>query len=91
MKLGKTKAFKERKRGVLMEDLDGKLDQVLEGYGALDAKIDKHHEEFREFVLETGEKFRFIGESINERFGLVDKKFDIVFAELRELKGQRVA
>ena len=84
----KNKALKERKRGVLMEDLDGKLDQVLEGYEALDAKIDKHHKEFHEFVFDTSEKFRFIGESINERFGLVDKKFDIVFAELRELRGQ---
>lgn len=66
MKLEKDKAFKERKHGVLMEDLDGKLDQVLEGYDALDTKIDRNHEEFREFVSGTSEKFELIFSELRE-------------------------
>ena len=45
-----------------MEDIDSKLDLVLEGHRALDVKIDKNHEEFREFRKEANYKFGVLTE-----------------------------
>ena len=39
----------ERQFGVILEDIDSKLDLVVEGHKALDEKIDKNHGEFQEF------------------------------------------
>ena len=64
-------------RGVLMEDLDAKLDLVLEGYSALDKKIDLHHEEFVGFREET-----------NFKFGIVVEKFTGIENELRGIRDE---
>ena len=47
----------ERHFEVILEDIDSKLDLVIEGHRALDIKIDKNHEEFREFRKEVDYKF----------------------------------
>jgi hypothetical protein len=54
----------KNKKGVVLEDIDSKLDLVLEGYKALDVKIDKNHEEFREFRKEANYKFGILTEMV---------------------------
>jgi hypothetical protein len=65
----------DRGRGVLIEDLDVKLDLVLDGYSALDKKIDYHHEELVGFREET-----------NFKFGIVFEKFGEIHNELQEVR-----
>ena len=67
----------EHCRDVLMEDLDAKLDLVLEGYSALDKKIDLHHEELVGFREET-----------NFKFGIVFEKFRGIENELGEIRDE---
>jgi hypothetical protein len=78
---------KKRHGGVLLEDLDSKLDILVEGQVALDTKIDRHYEEFREFVSDAKFKFGVVFEKFEE----MDDKFEIVFEELHELRKERVA
>ena len=47
-----------------MESLDSKLDLVLEGFHALDTKIDKNHDEFKEFKGEANYKSDLIIENL---------------------------
>lgn len=63
--------------GVILEDIDSKLDLVVEGYQALDKKIDKNHAEFREFKGE-----------VNYKFNVVFGKFDEVTDELRLIRNE---
>ena len=81
----------ERGKGVLMEDLDKKLDQVLEGYNALDAKIDKNHGEFREFVSEVNFKFDIVFKELRGIHGEMNVLQDGMSAlqgEMRVLQGR---
>jgi len=59
--------------GVVLEDIDSKLDLVIEGHRALDIKIDKHHEEFREFRKE-----------VDYKFGIVFDELHLIRNELKE-------
>jgi len=66
----------ERHFEVILEDIDSKLDLVIEGHRALDIKIDKNHEEFREFRKEVDYKFeltfdelRLIRNELKEKVG----------------------
>ncbi len=82
----KLKANAERQTGVLLEDLDSKLDRLVEGQQGLDRKIDKNHEEFREFASEVSFKFdavfdelRIIRNELKEKvsreeFALLEKR-----------------
>ena len=71
----KSKKLKEsRKRGVLNEDLDSKLDLVLEGYVALDKKID--------------DKVDALGAKMEERFDEASVRFDVIFEELHTINGK---
>lgn len=67
----------ERRFGVVLEDIDSKLDLVVEGVGTLDKKTDRHYGEFQEFRKEVG-----------QRFDEVDYKFEIVFGELRLIRNE---
>ena len=85
---------------LIFEDMDSKLDILVEGQMALDAKIDRHYGEFREFASDTKFKFGIVFEKFNEvddkfgvvfeRFKEIDDKFEIVFEELHELRKERV-
>jgi hypothetical protein len=80
-----------RKEGVLNEHLDSKLDLVLEGFSALDKKIDDNHEEFREFASDVKFNFGVVFGNLRElRQFQVDAnlKFDVVFEELHEINGR---
>ena len=67
-----------------MEDIDSKLDLVLEGHKALDVKIDKNHEEFREFRKEVNYKF----EVVFEKFDEIDVQFKNVDAQFGDVKDE---
>jgi len=55
----------EGKLGVVLESIDSKLDLVVEGHEALDRKIDKNHEEFREFRHEVSYKFGVVFDELH--------------------------
>lgn len=60
-KINKKELFvSERHFGVVLEDIDSKLDLVVEGVETLDKKTDKHHEEFQEFRKEVDYKFEIV-------------------------------
>lgn len=68
---------KERQKGVILEDIDSKLDLVIEGHHSLDKKIDKNHQELQEFRNE-----------VNYKFDVVFEKFDEVNDELRLIRNE---
>lgn len=67
----------KNKKGVILEDIDSKLDLVLEGHRALDIKIDKNHEEFREFR-----------KAVDYKFEVVFDELHIIRNELKEKVGR---
>ena len=90
MKLKKERKDRNGGHGVLMEDLDAKLDLVLEGHSALDKKIDQHHEEFVEFREETNFKFGIVFEKFREvdgRLGEIDGRFDKIDGRISGVDG----
>lgn len=50
----------ERHFGVILENIDSKIDIVVEGQQALDKKIDKNHQEFQEFRKKVDYKFEVV-------------------------------
>ncbi|PIU99279.1 hypothetical protein COS59_00545 [Candidatus Wolfebacteria bacterium CG03_land_8_20_14_0_80_36_15] len=67
----------ERHFGVVLENIDSKLDLVVEGHQALDKKIDTNHQEFKEF---RGE--------VNYKFGVVLDELRLIRNELKEKVGR---
>ncbi len=49
-----------RRFGVVLENIDSKLDLVVEGQEALSEKMDKNHQEFKEFRDEVNYKFEVV-------------------------------
>jgi hypothetical protein len=74
--------------GVLIENVDSKLDLVLEGQEGLQRQIDINHEEFKEFRAETNDKFEVITEALNEFKEEVGAKFEVTFEELNFMRSQ---
>ena len=71
----------ERHFGVILEDIDSKLNLVVEGQGALDVKIDKVDEKLEDFKKEVNYKFDIVFEKFDEvdqKFDKVDQRFDEV-------------
>ena len=58
-----------RKMGVIMEDMNSKIDLLVEGYSSLDKKIDRVHAELKEdlndFKVETRGNFKIVFEQIS--------------------------
>lgn len=71
----KQKINSGRRQGVLLEDIDSKLDLVVEGHGMLDKKIDR-----------LDKKVDELDEKVHKRFDEVDYKFGVVFDELRLIR-----
>ncbi len=70
------KNSEQNKTGVLLEDLDSKLDTVLDGLRGVDKRIEKNHEEFGAFEKEVDYKFeavldelRVIRNELKEKIG----------------------
>ena len=67
----------ERHFGVVLENIDSKLDLVVEGHQVLGKKIDTNHQEFKEF---RGE--------VNYKFGVVFDELRLIRNELKEKVGR---
>ena len=68
---------KKEGRGVILENIDSKLDLVVEGQQALDHKIDTNHGEFRDFRKE-----------VDFKFGVVFDELRLVRNDLKEKVGR---
>ena len=55
---------------MILEDINGKFDLILEGYDSLDKKIDKNHQESNEKHAHTA----FMLETLNQKIDGVDDK-----------------
>jgi hypothetical protein len=55
---------------MILEDINGKFDLILEGYDSLDKKIDKNHQESNEKHAHTA----FMLETLNQKIDGVDAK-----------------
>ena len=78
----------ERHFGVILEDIDSKLNLVVEGQGALDVKIDKVDEKLEDFKKEVNYKFDIVFEKFDEvdqKFDEVDQRFDEVDQRFNEV------
>ena len=87
----KQSSVPERQFGVILENMDSKIDLVLEGHKALDVKIDKNHEEFREFRKEVNYKFDVVFEKFDEidaQFNNVKDELHIIRNDLKEKVGR---
>ncbi len=73
-----------RRFGVVLENIDSKLDLVVEGHKALDKKIDSNHHEFKEFKKEVNYKF----DVVFERFDDVTDELRLIRNELKEKVGR---
>ena len=90
-KNGALKVFRESEVGALIEHFDSKIDLVVEGHAALDKKIDKNHEEFKEFRQEVNYKFDVVFQKFDEvdqQFNKVDRRFDKVEDELHIIRDE---
>ena len=81
----KNKKIENRQFGVILEDIDSKIDFLVEGHQALDKKIDKVDSNLNgkidSFKTEMDYKFETVFEKFNEvdkRFDEVDKRFEKV-------------
>ncbi len=83
--------------GALLENMDSKIDVILEGHQVLDKKIGDLDEKFDKKISGLDEKFESLNEkvdSLDEKFGKkiedfrkeVNYKFDIVFGELHLIR-----
>ena len=81
----------ERYLGVVLEDIDSKLDLVVEGHQGLDKKIDKNHKEFQDFRKEVNYKFDVVFEKFDEidvQFKNVDTQFKNVDTQFSDVKDE---
>lgn len=81
----------ERHFGVVLENIDSKLDLVVEGQGALDVKIDKVDEKLEDFRKEVNYKFDVVFEKFDEidtQFSDVKDELHIIRNELKEKIGR---
>jgi len=70
---------KERNFGVILEDIDSKLDLVVEGHGALDKKIDAVANNLDDFKNETSFNFKVVHEILDSHTKILSshtKKLD---------------
>ena len=92
----------ERHFGVILEDIDSKLDLVVEGVEIVDKKIEDFRKETDKKFSEVDYKFGVVFEGqqvldkkiedfkseVNERFNEVDYKFKIVFEKFDKIDAQ---
>lgn len=63
--------------GALLENMDSKIDVLVEGHRTIDGKIDKHYFEFQEFRKE-----------VNYKFDVVFDELHLIRNELKEKVGR---
>lgn len=72
-----SRTISQRHSGVVLEDIDSKLDLLVEGHRGLNEKIDKVDKKLDNFRNE-----------VDKRFNEVDYKFEIVFDELHLIRNE---
>ena len=65
-------AVKERHFGVILENIDSKVDLLVEGHKTLDKKIDRVDENLEDFRQETNYKFKVVQETLNSHSKILD-------------------
>jgi hypothetical protein len=68
---------KEHYVGALLENMDSKIDVLVDGHRVLDGKIDKHYYEFQDFRKE-----------VNYKFDIVFEELHLIRNELKEKVGR---
>src|SRR3989338_2032249 len=91
----KNKKIENRQFGVILEDIDSKIDFLVEGHQALDKKIDKVdsnlNSKIDSFKTEMDYKFETVFEKFNKvdkRFDEVDKRFEKVDEQFKQVGAQ---
>lgn len=94
---GKNKSENNRHFGVILEDIDSKFKQVLEGHGALDKKIDDLVEEIRgnfktvfEYFSRIDEELKMVRDEIKDLKTRLNRKADLERLEKLEEKVERL-
>jgi hypothetical protein len=75
--------------GVLLEQMDSKLDLVVESHESLDRKIDALEKNINQKFFEVDQKFGIVNErldTVDERFDAVDERFTTVLEELHLIR-----
>jgi tetrahydromethanopterin S-methyltransferase subunit G len=75
--------------GALVEHFDAKFNLLIDGYAALDKKIDDLRLEMDRRFNEVDERFKEVDrrlEAIELRLDESDDRFEVVFEELRDLR-----
>ena len=84
----KNKKIENRQFGVILEDIDSKIDFLVEGHQALDKKIDKVDSNLNSKIdsLKTEMDYKF--ETVFEKFNEVDKRFEKVDEQFKQVGAQ---
>ncbi|MEK7147196.1 MAG: hypothetical protein AAB772_02995 [Patescibacteria group bacterium] len=83
-KIKKELSSAERGFGVILEDIDSKLDLVVEGHQVLDKKIDGVDAKVDNLQKEIDYKF----DVVFEKFGEIDQRFEQVDQQFSEVKDE---
>jgi len=86
-----TASFEGRRFGVILEDINNKFDQVLEGHASLETRMDRTEGKFDEFVEETRWNFKqVLGELKSIKAEIADLRYSLKakadLARLEELE-----
>jgi len=76
----------ERHFGVILEDIDSKLDSVVEGNQALDKKIDKVDEKLEDFRGEVNFKFKVVQETLDSHTQILDSHTQMIAKNTEDLE-----
>ncbi|MEK7146815.1 MAG: hypothetical protein AAB772_01005 [Patescibacteria group bacterium] len=90
-KIKKELSSAERGFGVILEDIDSKLDLVVEGHQVLDKKIDGVDAKVDNLQKEMNYKFDVVFEKfgeIDQRFEQVDQRFEQIDQQFSEVKDE---
>jgi uncharacterized protein YdcH (DUF465 family) len=69
---------------VLIEHFDAKFNLLIDGYTALDKKIDDFRAEVKERFRLVDERFKMIEEYLARH----DAQFEVIFEELHNIRGE---
>jgi len=89
-KIKKTNSsIKEQRFGVVLEDIDSKLDLVVEGHKGLDKKIDKVDKDLKDFRNEVDYKFKAVQETLKDHTEMIAKNaenIEIIKSDIEFIK-----
>ena len=75
----------EHRLEVILEDMNGKFDLLLEGHASLDQKIDRVHDSAKDDHRESMAMIKTVHDSLDEK---IDSVRDELKGEMSELRGE---